>query len=83
VPTVRGMGLSINQNKHFTFKIKDKIMLQAGSYNFDVVKEYRSQLCEAKKWARFAIQNKKEGLSWHECAKISHEHLTFAIKIIR
>ena len=44
--------------------------------------DYRQSLRIARKWARIAIQNKREGLPWHIAAKHSHDALRYALMII-
>lgn len=58
-------------------------MVSHSGWHTDPIQDYIRILIEAKKWARYALQNKKEGLPWAECAKLAHEHLSYAIKIIR
>jgi hypothetical protein len=37
----------------------------------------------AVKWAKYALQNKKEGLPWQDCAAIAHGYLKEALLIIK
>ena len=52
-----------------------------GGYN-DVFRDYETYKAQARKWARYALQNKRDGLPWQDCARLAHENLLWALKII-
>jgi hypothetical protein len=47
-----------------------------------IIRDYWIHRRAAKRWARVALANAKDGLPWHEAAKRAHEHLKFALMII-
>jgi len=38
-------------------------------------------LAMAKKWARYAIDNHRDGQPWHACAQLSHEYHRHALLV--
>lgn len=55
---------------------------ETGSFN-DKLADYAAHRALARKWASYALQNRREGLPWRECARLAHEHLSWALPIIR
>lgn len=52
-----------------------------GGFNH-VICDYQTYRAQARKWARYALQNKRDGLPWQECARNAHENFSWALKII-
>ena len=50
--------------------------------NDSIIADYFQTLRIARKWARIALQNKRDGMPWHDAAKNSHEALRYALMII-
>jgi ligand-binding sensor domain-containing protein len=53
-----------------------------GGYN-DVTKDYWHYRRQALKWARYALQNRADGLPWQGCAKMAHEMFGHALTLGR
>lgn len=51
--------------------------------HLDPGEEYQANVRMAKKWAAYALQNRREGLPWQDCARLAHEYLSWALLIIR
>jgi hypothetical protein len=47
-----------------------------------IIADYIAFRRQAVKWARIALQNKRDGLEWHEAAARAHAALTYALLII-
>lgn len=54
----------------------------AGSCN-NMLNDYYCYKQLAIKWAKYALENKKEGLQWHDCAAISHGYLKEALLALK
>ena len=48
----------------------------------DISRDYRFYISQARKWASYALRNKRDGLPWQECARLAHENFSWALKII-
>ena len=47
-----------------------------------IITDYWKTLIIARKWAHIALQNKRDGMPWHEAAANSYEALRYALMII-
>jgi len=56
-------------------------VINGGNYN-SLVGDYLQFKKQAKKWARYALENKRDGFPWEECARRAHENLKWALMII-
>ena len=58
-------------------------MLQCkGETMYKWLDDYRHARKVARYWARIAIDNKRDGLPWHDAAKNAHDALSYAFLIV-
>ena len=51
--------------------------------NDRILSYYWWHMATAKMWARYALENKRNGTGWKGCAELAHEHLNHALMIIK